>query len=411
MPATLTELTRTEHTEYTDHCEQCEHSEHSERSEHHLPSNRPGVLVTVRALTPVIRAHADAIEQGRRLPPAVFCELLEAGMFHLLAPRRFGGREVNVLTALEAIEAFAVADGSTAWVLMINNNGGMIPAFLEEAAAAEIYADDPTAVIAGALIPSGTAYSVRGGYRVSGRWAFASGVEHSAWVVAACRVDDGEVRAFVLPAEDVTVVDTWSVGGLRGTGSHDFEVHDAFVPSRRSFWLTDPPSQPGPLYRFPIRSLGAAAIAAVALGIGRGALDAVTELAGAKTPTMTAHALRDRPYVQTELARAEAVLRSARTWLFESVRQAWMEVVAGRSVTPHDQALLRLSATYAVEQAAMAVDIAQRLAGGSAIFTRSPLERAFRDVHTATQHFSVQPTMYEPVGRALLHLPPEGLPL
>src|SRR6476660_6368457 len=101
------------------------------------PANRPGVLAAVRALTPMIRAHADAIERGRRLPPRVFAELLEAGMFHLLAPRRFGGREVNVLTALEALEAFATADGSTAWVLMINNNGGMIPAFLHETAAEE----------------------------------------------------------------------------------------------------------------------------------------------------------------------------------------------------------------------------------------------------------------------------------
>jgi alkylation response protein AidB-like acyl-CoA dehydrogenase len=137
----------------------------------------------------------------------------------------------------------------------------------------------------------------------------------------------------------------------------------------------------------------------------------VTELAAAKTPTMTALALRERPYVQTELARGEAIVRSARSWLFESVRQAWMDVVAGRHVTPHDQALLRLAATFAVQRAAEAVDIAHTLAGGSAIFTGSPLERAFRDVHTATQHFSVQPTMYEPIGRALLHLAPEGLPL
>jgi alkylation response protein AidB-like acyl-CoA dehydrogenase len=372
-------------------------------------THRAGVLATVRTLTPMIRANADEIERSRRLPPSVFGHLLEAGMFHLLTPRRFGGREVNVLTALEAIETFATADGSTAWVLMINNNGGMISAYLDPEAAAELYRDDPMAVISGALVPSGAATAVPGGYRVSGRWAFASGVEHSAWVMAACRVDEGEVRAMVLPAGDVSVVDTWSVGGLRGTGSHDFVVTDAFVPSHRSFWIADRPAEPGPLYRFPLRSFGAAAIAAVTLGVARGALDSFADLARAKTPTMTAHHLRDRPYVQTELARAEAVLRSARAWLYETVRQAWMDVVASRHVTPHDQALLRLAATFTVERAAEAVDIAHTLAGGSAVYTRSPLERAFRDVHTATQHFSVQPTMYEPVGRALLHLPPDGL--
>ncbi len=375
-------------------------------------THRAGVLAAVRALTPMVRAHADEVERCRRLPAAVFEPLVEAGMFHLLTPRRFGGREVNVLTALEAIETFAIADGSTAWVLMINNNGGMISAYLAPEAAAELYRENPRAVIGGALVPSGMATTVPGGYRVSGRWAFASGIEHCAWVMAACRVDDGEVRAVVMPADDVTVLDTWSVGGLRGTGSHHFEVDGAFVPAHRSFWLTDRPAQPGPLYRFPLRSFGAAAIAAVTLGVARGALDALADLAVAKTPTMTAVRLRDRPYVQSELAQAEAVLRSARSWLYETVREAWMDVIAGRHVTPRDQALLRLAATYAVERAAEAVDIAHRLAGGSAVYTQSPLERAFRDVHTATQHFSVQPTMYEPVGRALLHLPPaDGLPL
>ena len=177
-------------------------------------SHRPSVLAAVRALVPTVRAHADETEQARRMPPAVFSELLDAGMFHLLTPRRFGGREVNVLTAIEAIETFATADGSSAWVLMINNNGGLISAYLDPAATTEIYSDDPTAVIGGALVPSGTARPVPGGYLVSGRWAFASGVEHSAWVVAACRVDDGNLRAVVLPADDVTVLDTWSVGGL-----------------------------------------------------------------------------------------------------------------------------------------------------------------------------------------------------
>jgi indole-3-acetate monooxygenase len=382
------------------------------RLEDRHSTHRAGVLAAVRTLVPMVRAHADETEQRRRLPPSVFEPLVDAGMFHLLTPRRFGGGEVNVLTALEAIETFAVADGSTAWVLMINNNGGMISAYLEPDAAAELYRRNPKAVVGGALVPSGTATPVPGGYRVSGRWAFASGIEHCTWVMAACRVAGGDMRAVVMPARDVTVLDTWSVGGLRGTGSHDFAVLGAFVPAHRSFWIADRPAEPGPVYRFPIRSFGAAAIAAVTLGVARGALDALAELAAAKTPTMTAHRLRDRPYVQTELARAEALLRSARSWLYETVRAAWMDVVAGRYVTPRDQALLRLAATFTVERAADAVDIAHRLAGGSAVYTRSPIERAFRDVHTATQHFSVQPTMYEPVGRALLHLPPaDGLPL
>jgi indole-3-acetate monooxygenase len=146
--------------------------------------------------------------------------------------------------------------------------------------------------------------------------------------------------------------------------------------------------------------------------MARGAIEDLTELATAKTPTMTRRALQERPLFQIELARAEATVRSARAWLFESVRTAWETVTEGRIVSTRDQALLRLAATNATARAVDAVDLVHSLAGGSAIRTGSRLERVFRDVHTAAQHFSVQPAMYEPIGRALLNLPPEeGLPL
>jgi len=385
-------------------------------------SRPPNVLAAARALRPRIWGHRDEIELDRRLPSALVDDMVAAGVFHMLTPRALGGLEVDLLTALSVIEEIATADGSTAWVLMINNNGGLVTGYLGEQAASEIYRHD-RAIIAGALIPSGRAIPVRGGYRVSGQWAYASGVGHAAWVVAACRVVDGdeptlggdgppEMRVMLVPADDVSVIDTWSVGGLRGTGSHDFAVADVFVPDERTFSPMDLPVQRGTLFRFPLRCVGAAGIAAVTLGIARGAIDALVSLASTKTPTMTRGPLRERALVQLQVPQAEALVRAARAWLVESVHTMWARVEAGRSPTRKDIALLRLAATHAATSAAQAVSMMQSIAGGTAIYTHCPIERAFRDVHAATQHFSIQPSMYEPIGRVLLDLPAgDALPL
>jgi indole-3-acetate monooxygenase len=375
------------------------------------------LLEFVRGLRPQLAAQRETIEQQRGLPRPLFDELLGAGLFHMLKPRAYGGLEVDPMTFFEVVAELARVDASTAWLIMINNNGALITSFLEQSVAHEVYARGDE-VLAGALVPSGQATPVPGGYRINGRWAFGSGVVHSDWVVAACRIVEEDapripgsppdVRAMIVPAHDVEVIDTWSVTGLRGTGSHDFEIANAFVPAARSFTLLDPPVQPGPLYRFPVRGLGAAGIAAVALGTARAAIDALMEIATTKTPTFSGHGLADRPLVQMQLAQAEAQLSAARSWLFEIVRTVWAMVCESDPVSRGEQALLRLAATHAVGAAADTVNTMHSLAGGTAIRMGEPLERIFRDMHTARQHFSVQPSMYEPIGRALLGLPPDA---
>jgi indole-3-acetate monooxygenase len=377
------------------------------------------VLEAARDLAAVIPRYRDEIERARRLLQALVDAIAAADLFRLLTPRALGGLEVDAMTAMLVFEELAKADGSAAWAAMIGNTG-LFTAWLGVEAGKEILAD-PCAPTGGALAPTGRAIEIQGGYRVTGRWAFASGCEYSTWLLGGClvyednqpRVGPGgqpEIRTLFFPRADCEILDTWSAGGLRGSGSHDFQVQDVFVPRRRSFSTKDTPIQAGPLYRLPLMALLSSLLPAVALGIGRGAIDALEVLAGTKTPAASGMLLRERAMVQVQLARAEAILRSGRAFLFETISDAWSEVVAERTISHRQHALVRLAATHAATCAAQAVDLMYEAGGGSSVYSSSRLDRAFRDIHVATQHMAIATTVYEPVGRVLLGLDP-GTPV
>ena len=210
----------------------------------------------------------------------------------------------------------------------------------------------------------------------------------------------------LLPAGEVEILDTWTVAGLCGTGSHDMVVTDAFVPASRAVSLvTDPPRQPGPLYAFPLFGLLAVGIAAVALGLGRAAVDELTDLAGVKVPTGSRRRLAQRSAVQADVAQAEARLRSGRAFLLDAVGAAWTSACAGDAISLEQRALLRTAATHATREAAATVDLAYEAGGGTSVYATSPLQRHFRDVHVVTQHVMVAPATYELAGRVLLGIP------
>jgi alkylation response protein AidB-like acyl-CoA dehydrogenase len=371
-------------------------------------------IAAARELAPRIRAAADAIEAGRRLPADLVAALAAAGIFRMCVPRSLGGGELEVVSMLETLEELARADGSAGWCAMIGATSGLVSAYLPDAFAREIYAD-PTLVTGGVFAPSGKAVAVEGGYEVSGRWAFASGGEHCAWLMGGCIVSANgaprllasgapDPRMMLFPAAEVEVIDTWTVSGLRGTGSHDIRVAHAFVPAGRSVSLiTDPPREPGPLYRFPIFGLLALGIAAVALGIARRALDELGALASGKTPSGSRRRLAERPVVQVQVSEAEAAVGAARAFLHDEVARAWDAACAG-AIALDQRARLRLAATHATTSAARAVDAMYNAGGGTAIYATSPLQRCFRDVHVVTQHMMVAPATYELVGRMLLGL-------
>ncbi len=372
------------------------------------------ILAAARALEPQVRACADEIEREGRLPDALVRAISEAGIFRMLVPRALGGSEVDPVTQMEVLEVIARGDGSAGWVTAIASGTAWTLAFLPPASAAEILSD-PHAIVVGTLgVPSGgRAMVVDGGYRLSGRWPFGSGCQHASWLVSRTVVYEGdapkldangvpETRVLVFPRADATILDTWDVAGLNGTGSHDYTVDDLFVPDDKTFGLTgEPADHPGPLYlgRFFLLAHGAHA-----LGIARAAVDAVRALVGSKRQTGAGGEalVRDRPYVQTAVAQAEALVRGARAYLWETARQVWDEACSTGAISAESRALARLANSAAFESAVKAVDLAYTIGGGSAPYRKSPLQRYFRDIHTASQHSIVSPGSFELIGQALL---------
>jgi alkylation response protein AidB-like acyl-CoA dehydrogenase len=325
-------------------------------------------------------------------------------------PAAAGGLEAHPGTLVAAVRALAAGDAAAGWCVAIAATSGLVAGYLPEAAAREIYAE-PTTVVAGVFAPKGRATPEPGGFRVSGRWPFASGCRHADWLMGGCVVDGG-MRLMLAPAEAFTIHDTWHVMGLRGTGSHDIELDGVYIPAERTASvLGDPPLQPGPLYAFPLFGLLALAIAAVSLGIARGALDDLIALAGGKVPTGGKRTLAERGTVQAEVARAEAAVRAASALLDEAIGAAWERAVAGAGVDVEQRAALRLAATHATEVSTRATDTAYTLAGGSALYDSSPLQRRVRDAHAATQHMLVAPATWELTGRVLLGMPTDATQL
>jgi indole-3-acetate monooxygenase len=349
------------------------------------------------ALAAAIAARAEEIERARNLPPDLVEALIDAGSFRLCVPRSLGGGEAEPVAFARAIEAIASADGSTGWCAMIGATSGLAAAYLPQAVAQGIYGD-PRVVTGGVFAPRGKAVQVEGGWRLSGRWPFASGCQHCDWLMlgAAVAGPDGkpEVRLFLLPRAEATIHDTWHVAGLAGTGSNDVEVTDRVVPAEHTFSLTSgTPWASGRLYAFPPFGLLALGIAAVAIGIAGGAIGDFRTLARARTPTLGRRNLAERSQVQSVLAEAIAMVEAARAYLYQAIADA----VA--PLTIEARARLRLAATYATRACADAVTRLHQHAGGGSLYLSSPLQRRFRDVHAATQHMMVGPATLELVGR------------
>lgn len=370
-------------------------------------------LEAARRLAPRLRASAERTEQERRLPDDLVAALAGAGIFRMCVPRALGGSEVDPATLVETLETLAVGDGSAAWSAMIGATSGVVSAYLPDETATEIYGD-AASITGGVFAPLGRATVVPGGYRVTGRWAFASGCEHCGWLMGGCVVlADGKPRLLpsgapdthllLFPAREIEVIDTWTVAGLRGTGSHDLTVGDLFVPAARGVSVfTQPPRHGGPLYVFPLFGLLALGIAAVALGLARGAIDELRRLAAGKTPSGSRRLLAERAVVQMQFAEAEATLRAARAFLFDAVGTAWETATGTGAISVEQRALVRLAATNAALGAARVVDLMYNAGGGTSIYASSPLQRQFRDVHVLTQHVMVSPSTLELTGRLLL---------
>ena len=376
-------------------------------------------------LQPAIIAAREEIEGGRRLPMHLVDAMKRAGIFRMPMPRAWGGPELDPMSQLRVLEALAVADASVSWCAMIGCDGGYFTSFIDQGVAREMYSD-LDAVTAAAATPTGRALRVKGGYRLSGRWPFASGCQHSTWVVAGCIVHDDsgpklrangvpETRQCFLPTAEIEILDTWYTTGLRGSGSHDFTIQDHFVPEERTFSYQDLTfHRPYGLYRFPMNIL--LKFAGPALGVARAAIDALIG-AGEKPARLSViggraqppRQLRDEEYMQTAVARAEAKLGSARSYLFEATGTLWETLQAGTERSRRIGAQFLLANTNCFSACAEAVQIAYKARGGSAVYANGVLDRCLRDVLTMNEHVGVSLKTYSMAGRLLLGLPPEDL--
>jgi alkylation response protein AidB-like acyl-CoA dehydrogenase len=368
-----------------------------------------------RLLGPAIAAASDEIERTRRLPPALLSALHDARLFRLLLPRSAGGEEVMPGTYMESVEEVARHDASVAWNLFVGNSSALVGAYIALDVAREIWRD-PHTVVSWGPPNEHRARAVPGGYRISGRWDFASGCRAANWMGAHALVEEetgGALRLnsygrpgqriLLAPASQAVLLDTWDTLGLRGTASDSYTFDDVFIPEAYSSQREDPAlrRETGPLYSFTHAGLYAVGVAGVALGIARAMLDALVELATKKAPRNLGR-MADSPTVQAEMARTEARLGAARAYLLDIVGTLYERARQEAPMGLADRAKVRLGCTHAIHTAIETADIVYKACGVDGIFPGSPFERRFRDMHTLSQQIQSRGAHYEAVGHVLL---------
>jgi alkylation response protein AidB-like acyl-CoA dehydrogenase len=368
-------------------------------------------LAALHRLEPLISERRRYFDQERRLPDDVFEALADAGLFRLYLPKALGGPELSPFDFMAVVEAASALDGSVGW--LVGNGGGMsrIGGYLPEKVTRGWFAN-PRAFVASATGAVGTAEPAEGGYRVSGRWPFGSGAHHASKFMglASIKAGNGEEApplCCYFDRSDVRVHDTWFVSGLRGTGSCDFEVRDAFVPVEHTHPFVDfQPAHAGLLYRLPGLSAFAWTVSVVPLGIARGAINAFVELAGRKARLGSTVPMRERERIQEMVGRAESALRTARAFLVEAMADLMAATDVGGDPLVQARVFFRVACANAAESAMRIVDMIAADAGTAAIFEAGTLERSIRDIHAATKHVAMSTNSYVLAGRLSLGLEP-----
>ena len=359
---------------------------------------------------------ADRIDDERRLPTELAADMADEGLFRLLVPRSMGGEELDFLDYLGIVDVFARADGSTAWCVNQNNVFATDAVRMPVETAREIWADPRAVISNGPHTPSTVAAPVQGGYRLTGRWNFSSGIRHATWVAGLAPVKDPNQQAessgreilLLVPKEQVEVLDVWHVNGLRGTGSFSFQAEDLFVPASRSYEVDPASSESGPLYVVPKVLMFSTGFATVALGVARSALDAAIDIAGEKVPVKLTAVLRDTSTTQRQIGEAEALWRSARAFLREAASTLWESAVDRGALTAEERIELRLAGTHAIRTAARVVAVAYDVAGSGGIFKSNPVQRRLQDVQTITQQVQGRMTHYDTAGAFHMGLDPKS---
>ena len=376
------------------------------------------LMDAAREIAPIIEQYRDEAERERRLSKPVLHALRESGLLRMATPKALGGLETDPITRALVVEEVSRHDSAAGWTLENPIDWAFYCSRLPDEGAEEIYSNGGDVVIAAQFGRPLNAISTEGGYRISGRAPFVSNCYDADWISSTALVDvdqhsEGEPVTVMVyfPREDCEIIDTWDVMGMRGTGSNDISVTDVYVPKSRTFPMV-PEFEPGshyqgPLYRLPFVGAAATGIPTPMLGVARRAVDEVTELALTKTPVASSCLLKERSSAQVQLGKAEAVLRSGRSLLLDTVGEAWQRSVDGGTHSLKQKADLLLAMTHAMSSAVQAVELACSIAGTTAFRATSPLERCFRDVQTMKHHVFASEARYGTFGQVYLGVPPD----
>ena len=363
------------------------------------------VLEAALALVPAIGKRAAEVERARRVPPDLLDELVAAGCFRVLLPVSHGGLGADLPSAMRVFETLARADASVGWTVMIGACCWCDLMALPRATFDALFAR-PRVITAGVFNPSASISREGEGYRVTGRWSFASGCQHADWLFGNCfeGMVDGRprLRMAVFSPDQVVIEDTWSVSGLAGTGSHHFRVEGQYVSRERTLDpLAGDSCIDDAIARVPVPALLCLAIGSVALGIAQGALEDILAVAVAKTPLLAESKLAANAHFQFQLARADTELRAARALLYETAESTWAMAGGGSPLPLEQRARVRAAAVWVTGIAAEVVMTAYRAGGGSSVYDGSALQRRLRDINAVTQHFLVRPDTLTTAGAIL----------
>ena len=385
------------------------------------------MIARAKALVPRLRDRASRTEELRRLPPETERDLHESGLFRIVQPRRVGGSEFDYVALVDCAEAIGQADASVAWNFANLASHHWMLGMFDKRAQDLVWNSDTDALIASSFIfPAGRARKVDGGYVLRGNWPFSSGVDSSEWNMLASVVSsedeaDGiEYRIFLVNKSDYTIKDTWNASGLRGTGSNDVEVDDAFVAEPMTLAVSDLDGGPTPgsavnpnaLYALPVFSLFPYVLSGVALGNAQACLDDYVDLARHRASTYNRAKIGDLQSTQIKIAEASAKIDAARLIMRSTCIEAMADARRGLIPDIATKTRSRRDGAYSVNLCTEAVSLLFSASGARGLFMTGVLQRQFRDAHAINSHiafnFDAAGTNY---GRVALGLPSENLTL
>jgi 3-hydroxy-9,10-secoandrosta-1,3,5(10)-triene-9,17-dione monooxygenase len=396
----------------------------SSRSNHSPVLTHTLAIEQARQLAPLLAARASHCESLRRCPDESIQDLFDTGLMRMMQPKMFGGSELGMSACLDVVLELAKACPSTAWVFTNLASHSWTIGQLELQAQQEIWDDDPQALAAtGLAFPCGKAVYEPGGYRVSGRWPFASGVDGSTWMIVGCMTDsnDGAAphrRFFLVPQRDFKSLDNWHSYGLTGSGSHDVEIQNAFVPTHRTVSaeiFAAGKDLPGakihahPVYSMPTFVAFAYFLCIVPLGAAKGALEQFTESMRSRAGTYTGARISELTSVQARIAEASACVDFAETVLRRDWQDLELSVAKGEYPSLETKLKWKRNVAFASNLIVKSIDTLMPAAGAAGLSLKLPLQRMFRDIHAASSHIAltwdIQATAY---GQSALGIPPQS---